>query len=118
LSCDRANGRYAHPQKWETYIRLRRTDTRECASYAPNSYLSRKPNFAGIDVRVFRTPSNLTWDFIKRQVTLFDENRPHILVSEDAKRLSTSVSTRSSYPTTAAGPRTAALQPSRRFQKS
>ena len=78
------------PQKWETYIRLRRADTRECAScHAPNSYLSRKPNFAGIDVGgVPGTASpNLTWDFIKR---LRDTVRTKIvlkgiLASEDAK---------------------------------
>ena len=57
------------PQKWETYVRLRRTDTRDCGScHAPNSYLSRKPNFAGIDVSgVPGTVSgNLTWAYIKR----------------------------------------------------
>jgi 4-hydroxymandelate oxidase len=78
------------PQKWETYIRLRRTDTRECAScHTPNSYLSRKPNFAGIDVSgVPGTASpNLTWDFIKR---LRDTVRTKIvlkgiLASEDAR---------------------------------
>jgi 4-hydroxymandelate oxidase len=78
------------PQKWETYIRLRRADTRECAScHTPNSYLSRKPNFAGIDVGgVPGTASpNLTWDFIKR---LRDTVRTRIvlkgiLASEDAK---------------------------------
>jgi 4-hydroxymandelate oxidase len=57
------------PQKWETYMRLRRADTRDCGScHAPGSYLSRKPNFAGIDVAgVPGTASpNLTWDFVKR----------------------------------------------------
>jgi 4-hydroxymandelate oxidase len=57
------------PQKWETYIRLRRLDGRDCAScHALGSYLSRKPNFAGIDVGGVpgtATP-NLTWDFVKR----------------------------------------------------
>jgi 4-hydroxymandelate oxidase len=57
------------PQKWETYIRLRRLDGRDCAScHALGSYLSRKPNFAGIDVGGVpgtATP-NMTWDFIKR----------------------------------------------------
>src|SRR5437588_1387703 len=39
------------PLKWPTFVRLRRTDARECAScHAPNSYLSSKPNFAGIDL--------------------------------------------------------------------
>src|SRR5262249_12502788 len=38
------------PLKWETFVRLRRTDTRECASchLGGNDYLARKPNFAGI----------------------------------------------------------------------
>ena len=68
-SGDRAHRRYAGAQKWETYIRLRRLDGRDCAScHALGSYLSRKPNFAGIDVGgVPRTAApNLTWDFIKR----------------------------------------------------
>jgi 4-hydroxymandelate oxidase len=57
------------PLKWPTSIRLRRTDTRDCAScHAPNGYLSSKPNFAGIDLTgVTGTPvSNLTWDVVKR----------------------------------------------------
>ena len=38
--------------KWETFVRLRRTDTRECGScHGGNDYLSRKPNFSGIDSR-------------------------------------------------------------------
>jgi 4-hydroxymandelate oxidase len=57
------------PQKWETYIRLRRLDGRDCAScHALGSYLSRKPNFSDIDVGGVpgtATP-NMTWDFIKR----------------------------------------------------
>jgi 4-hydroxymandelate oxidase len=57
------------PQKWETYIRLRRLDTRDCAScHAQGNYLSRKPNFAGIDVGSVASTAtpNLTWEFIKR----------------------------------------------------
>ncbi len=78
------------PQKWETYIRLRRTDTRECAScHALNSYLSRKPNFAGIDVSgVPGTASpNLTWDFIKRLRDAVGTRivLKGILAAEDAK---------------------------------
>jgi hypothetical protein len=39
------------PAKWETFVRLRRTDTRECGScHGLNDYLSRKPNFTGIDL--------------------------------------------------------------------
>ena len=78
------------PQKWETYIRLRRTDARDCGScHAPNSYLSRKPNFAGIDVSGVpgTTSPNLTWDFVKR---LRDTVKMKIvlkglLAAEDAK---------------------------------
>src|SRR4051812_23084599 len=37
--------------KWETFVRLRRTDTRDCGScHGAGDYLSRKPNFAGIDL--------------------------------------------------------------------
>jgi isopentenyl diphosphate isomerase/L-lactate dehydrogenase-like FMN-dependent dehydrogenase len=78
------------PQKWETYIRLRRTDTRDCAScHTLNSYLSRKPNFAGIDVSgVPGTASpNLTWDFIKRLRDTVSTRivLKGILAAEDAK---------------------------------
>jgi isopentenyl diphosphate isomerase/L-lactate dehydrogenase-like FMN-dependent dehydrogenase len=55
--------------KWSTYARLRRTDTRECGScHGRNDYLSRKPNFTGIDLAgVSGTAvTNLTWDTIKR----------------------------------------------------
>jgi 4-hydroxymandelate oxidase len=77
--------------KWATFIRLRRTDTRECAScHAPNSYLSRKPNFAGIDLAgaTGTIVTNLTWDVVKRlrdtvKVKLVLKG---ILASEDAKQ--------------------------------
>ena len=55
--------------KWETFVRLRRTDTRECGScHGLNDYLSRKPNFTGIDLGGVSTTAvtNLTWDSIKR----------------------------------------------------
>src|SRR5471030_339777 len=55
--------------KWETFARLRRTDTRECGScHGLNDYLSRKPNFSGIELGgVSGTAvTNLTWDAIKR----------------------------------------------------
>jgi isopentenyl diphosphate isomerase/L-lactate dehydrogenase-like FMN-dependent dehydrogenase len=57
------------PQKWESYIRLRRTDARPCAGcHASGSYLSRKPNFAGIDLGGLSSPAapNLTWNIVKR----------------------------------------------------
>ncbi len=57
------------PAKWETFVRLRRTDTRDCGScHGLNDYLSRKPNFAGIDLGGISSTvvTNLTWDMIKR----------------------------------------------------
>jgi isopentenyl diphosphate isomerase/L-lactate dehydrogenase-like FMN-dependent dehydrogenase len=76
--------------KWETFVRLRRTDTRDCGScHGLNDYLSRKPNFAGIDLAgVSGTAvTNLTWDTIKR---LRDTVKTKlvlkgILTQEDAK---------------------------------
>lgn len=55
--------------KWETFTRLRRDDTRDCGScHGLNDYLSRKPNFTGIDLGGVSatTATNLTWDAIKR----------------------------------------------------
>ena len=57
------------PQKWETYVRLRRTEARQCGScHGANTYLSRKPNFEGIDVggAAGTAAPNLTWDYLKR----------------------------------------------------
>ena len=57
------------PAKWETLARLRRTDTRDCGGcHGFNDYLSRKPNFSGIDLGgvTGTTVTNLTWDSIKR----------------------------------------------------
>jgi 4-hydroxymandelate oxidase len=57
------------PAKWETFVRLRRTDTRECGNcHGLNDYLSRKPNFNGIDLGGVSTTvvTNLDWDLIKR----------------------------------------------------
>jgi isopentenyl diphosphate isomerase/L-lactate dehydrogenase-like FMN-dependent dehydrogenase len=57
------------PAKWATFLRLRRTDTRECGScHGANTYLSRKPNFAGIDLAgaTGTVVTNLTWDAIRR----------------------------------------------------
>jgi len=76
--------------KWETFIRLRRTDTRDCGScHGLSDYLSRKPNFSGIELGgVSGTAvTNLTWDTIKRlrdrvKVKLVLKG---ILTSEDAK---------------------------------
>jgi isopentenyl diphosphate isomerase/L-lactate dehydrogenase-like FMN-dependent dehydrogenase len=55
--------------KWETFVRLRRTDTRDCGScHSLTDYLSRKPNFTGIDLGGVSSTivTNLTWDLIKR----------------------------------------------------
>jgi 4-hydroxymandelate oxidase len=55
--------------KWETFVRLRRTDKRDCGScHGGNDYLSRKPNFDGIDLGGVGGTSvtNITWDTIKR----------------------------------------------------
>src|SRR6266436_2072412 len=55
--------------KWETFVRLRRTDTRDCGGcHGLNDYLSRKPNFTGIDLGGISTTvdTNLNWDLIKR----------------------------------------------------
>jgi isopentenyl diphosphate isomerase/L-lactate dehydrogenase-like FMN-dependent dehydrogenase len=55
--------------KWETFVRLRRTDTRDCGScHGLNDYLSRKPNFSGIELGgVSGTAvTNITWDTIRR----------------------------------------------------
>jgi 4-hydroxymandelate oxidase len=57
------------PAKWPTFVRLRRTDTRDCGScHGTNDYLSRKPNFSGIDLAGTSQTvvTNLTWDRIKR----------------------------------------------------
>jgi 4-hydroxymandelate oxidase len=57
------------PAKWETLVRLRRTDTRDCGScHGVTDYLSRKPNFTGIDLGGLSSTvvTNLTWDLIKR----------------------------------------------------
>ena len=78
------------PAKWETFVRLRRTDTRECGScHGINDYLSRKPNFEGIDLGGVSSTivTNLTWDRVKRlrdmvKVKLVLKG---ILAAEDAK---------------------------------
>jgi 4-hydroxymandelate oxidase len=78
------------PAKWATFVRLRRTDTRDCGScHGLNDYLSRKPNFAGIDLGGVSSTvvTNLTWDVIKRlrdtvKVKLVLKG---VLTSEDAK---------------------------------
>ncbi|MEP6839107.1 MAG: alpha-hydroxy acid oxidase [Bradyrhizobium sp.] len=76
--------------KWETFVRLRNTDTRQCGScHGAADYLSRKPNFSNIVLGgVSGTAvTNLTWDSIRR---LRDKVRVKlvlkgILTSEDAR---------------------------------
>jgi 4-hydroxymandelate oxidase len=78
------------PAKWPTFARLRRTDTRDCGScHGINDYLSRKPNFSGIDLAGTSQTvvTNLSWDRIKRlrdivKVSLVLKG---ILTAEDAK---------------------------------
>src|SRR5260370_37527354 len=55
--------------KWETFVRLRRTDTRDCGScHGLSDYLSRKPNFSGIELGGGRgnAVTNLAWETSKR----------------------------------------------------
>jgi isopentenyl diphosphate isomerase/L-lactate dehydrogenase-like FMN-dependent dehydrogenase len=76
--------------KWETFVRLRRTDTRECGScHGLNTYLSRKPNFDGIELAGVSgtTVTNLTWDRIKqlRDMVKVKLVLKGILAAEDAR---------------------------------
>src|SRR4051794_10328426 len=78
------------PAKWETLARLRRTDTRDCGScHGVNDYLSRKPNFSGIEMGgvTGTVVTNLTWDSIKRLRDTVKGNLAlkGIMTSEDAK---------------------------------
>ncbi len=75
--------------KWPTFVRLRRTDTRDCGScHGINDYLSRKPNFTGIDLAGTSSTSvtNLTWDRIKqlRDMVKVKLLLKGILTAEDA----------------------------------
>src|SRR3954453_12330977 len=57
------------PAKWQTLARLRRTDTRDCSGcHGVSDYLSRKPNFSGIEMGGVggTAVTNITWDTIKR----------------------------------------------------
>jgi isopentenyl diphosphate isomerase/L-lactate dehydrogenase-like FMN-dependent dehydrogenase len=56
---------------WETLVRLRRTDTRQCDAChgsTAQDYVARRPNFDGIDVSDpdSLNIAHLTWDSIKR----------------------------------------------------
>ena len=76
--------------KWETFIRLRATDTRDCGScHGINNYLPSKPNFGGIDTSgvTGTMVTNLTWDSVKRlrDVVKGKLLLKGILAHEDAK---------------------------------
>jgi isopentenyl diphosphate isomerase/L-lactate dehydrogenase-like FMN-dependent dehydrogenase len=58
-------------QNWETFVRLWRTDKRDCSSchaFGLASFVRRKPNFGGLDISGIVTTgaTNLTWDFLRR----------------------------------------------------
>ena len=58
-------------QNWETFVRLWRTDKRNCAEchgFGLASFVKRKPNFDGLDLAGIDSTgaTNLTWDFIRR----------------------------------------------------
>ena len=65
------------PVNWETLVRLRRTDTRQCDGChgrTSRDYVAHKPNFDGINVNGIPVlnAANLTWDSIKRIPVLVD----------------------------------------------
>ena len=75
--------------KWETLARLRRADTRQCGTcHGRSDYLTRKPNFEGIDLAGLSTTvaGNLSWDFVKalRDTTKTKLVLKGILTPEDA----------------------------------
>jgi len=62
---------------WETLVRLRRTDTRQCDGChgrTSRDYVAHKPSFDGINVNGIPVlnAANLTWDSIKRIPVLVD----------------------------------------------
>jgi 4-hydroxymandelate oxidase len=59
------------PTNWETFLRLRRTDTRQCDSChgkGAQDFVARRPNYAGIDVSDPASLNivNVTWGWIRR----------------------------------------------------
>ena len=59
------------PTNWETSLRLRRSDTRQCDGchgVGVLGYVARRPNYDGIDINdpASLNAANLTWDLIKR----------------------------------------------------
>jgi 4-hydroxymandelate oxidase len=56
---------------WETFLRLRRIDTRQCDGChgrGSQDYVARKPNYEGIDLSdpASLNIANVTWDWVKR----------------------------------------------------
>jgi isopentenyl diphosphate isomerase/L-lactate dehydrogenase-like FMN-dependent dehydrogenase len=80
------------PTNWETFLRLRRTDTRQCDGChgkGAQDFVARRPNYEGIDVS---DPASLniatvTWDWIKRlrETVKMKIVLKGILTREDAK---------------------------------
>jgi 4-hydroxymandelate oxidase len=59
------------PTNWETFLRLRRSDTRQCDGChgrGIQGFVAGRPNYDGIDVNdpTSLNAANLTWDLIKR----------------------------------------------------
>ena len=87
VTVDRLGGR-----NQETFLRLRRTDARECKACHSSDLqesVKRKPAYSGIDLKgLTNTQSaNMTWDFIKRLrgTTKMKIVIKGILTAEDAK---------------------------------
>jgi isopentenyl diphosphate isomerase/L-lactate dehydrogenase-like FMN-dependent dehydrogenase len=80
------------PTNWETFLRLRRTDTRQCDSChgsGPHDFVARRANYDGIDVSdpTSLNIANLTWgsilllrDTVKMKIVI-----KGILTREDAE---------------------------------
>jgi 4-hydroxymandelate oxidase len=69
-------------QNWETFVRLWRTDKRDCATchgLGLANFVRRKPNFDGLDISGIVTTgaTDLTWSFLKR---LRDIVKTHLVV--------------------------------------
>ncbi len=80
------------PSNWETLLRLRRSDTRQCDGChggGLQGYVARRPNYDGIDVNdpASLNAANLTWDLIKRLRDTIETKivLKGILTHEDAK---------------------------------
>jgi isopentenyl diphosphate isomerase/L-lactate dehydrogenase-like FMN-dependent dehydrogenase len=77
---------------WETFLRLRRTDTRQCDSChssGSQAYAVRRPNYWDIDVRdpASLNIANVTWDWIRRLRDTVEMKivLKGVLMHEDAK---------------------------------